>query len=202
MAKPSIFKKSSASSIKHPKPAAGSGGDGKPTKINNSHQKVLNRAAAMTIEDGEPEISREDLASATGLVIRSLANVLKPLKDAGLVVLTPKTVTVTPKGMDLADTKNVESSAPKSNEEHQERMKNRTGRKLNKKECELVDQLADGLTRNKEVVAKAMGYTNIRSFSNLLTNPKKHGVIEAEGKGIRLTDKMFLPKLGRPCDKN
>ncbi|KAL3912449.1 MAG: hypothetical protein SGARI_001153, partial [Bacillariaceae sp.] len=63
----------------------------------------------------------------------------------------------------------------------------------------VLNALIDGSEKTKESVAAKLGM-QIRSFSNNLTKPKKNGLLEVNGKNIRLSDKMFVKKIGRPCD--
>lgn len=173
------------------------------TKLTASLQKILNAAAKLTIEklavedDAGSDVDREELAEQLGQNPRSMANNLPKLRDAGLLIVSPKTVKVTEKGMKLADTKNVKSSAPQTNAELQQRLMEKC--KLSGSEKKVLNALIDGSEKTKESVAAKLGM-QIRSFSNNLTKPKKHGLLEVNGKNIRLSDKMFVKKIGRPCD--
>jgi DNA-binding CsgD family transcriptional regulator len=129
---------------------------------------------------------------------RSMANNFPKLRDAGVMTSTAKTVVVTELGMKMADTSGLVSSAPQSHEEHQQRLMNKY--KLTPSEKKVLMELADGKEVNKQDLADKL-QMKIRSFSNLLTNPKKHDLLEIDKSTIRLTDKMFLKKPGRPSGK-
>lgn len=62
-------------------------------------------------------------------------------------------------------------------------------RKFNQKECQILDELADGQPHPKADVAAAIGYKLNSTFANLLTGLKKAGVIKL-GKELQLTDEM------------
>ena len=150
--------------------------------------------------DDGPEITSARLADELGLTNpRSLANNYPKLKKAGVITVTSGNVKVTELGMKLANTEDLVSAAPENNEEHQERLMNKY--KLKGGEKKVLLELKDGAEYDKEEIAEKLGM-KIRSFSNNLTNPKKHGLLEVinKGKTLRLTDKMFLKKLGRPCE--
>ena len=117
------------------------------------------------------------------------------------MTIYPKHVVVTTKGMKHANTEGITSNAPKTNEEQQEKLMDKY--KLSGSERKLIEHLADGSTQNREDVRVALGSKSKGSFANMLTKPRKHGLLEivSGGKDLRLTDIMFLKKLGgRPCD--
>lgn len=169
-------------------------------KLSPGLQKILNYAAKLSIENEGREVSREELAVELDMKNpRSLSNNFPKLKDAGVMTVTPNSVTVTALGMEMAKTEGLVSSAPQSNKEHQERLMDKY--KLGGGEKKVLLALSDGQQATKAAIAEKLGM-KIRSFSNLLTEPKKKGLLEKVGSdSFRLTDKMFLPKLGRPCDE-
>ena len=134
----------------------------------------------------------------TGMASGSFANLLTKLKKERLMDVHPKHVVVSKKGMALADTDGITSSAPQSHEEQQEKLMEKY--KLSNSERKLIKALADGSWHDREDVRKALG-TKPGSFANTLTKPRKHKLMEIEGKKLRLTDNMFVKKLGgRPCE--
>jgi predicted transcriptional regulator len=153
---------------------------------------------ALENEDG-PKVCRDELALQLNLKQRSLGNNLTTLEKAGLIFFDSKTVTLTELGMAQADTSGLVSAAPQNNDEHQQRLMVKY--KLSGGEQKVLMELKDGSEKAKAAVAEKLGL-KLRSFSNLLTNPKKSGLLEVNGQSIRLSDKMFIKKLGRPCDHN
>jgi hypothetical protein len=195
MAKTNVAKK--LTSAKHSKPSAGGGRDGSALKA--SEQKIVNQVVAYTIATKKSEITRKQLALMVGLAERSLTNALKRLKDEKYFTVTASSVRPEEKAKKCADISAVEVNIPTNNHEYHQHMKEQ--HKLKGKEILLFDELADGRSKTKDALAKALGYSNPRSFSNLLTRPKSLNVIKVEGNIIMLTDDMFLPEVGRPCDK-
>ena len=132
---------------------------------------------------------------------RSMSNNFPKLREAGVITdVTPKTITVTAMGMKHAVTDGLVSAAPTNHIEHQEKLMNKY--KLNGSEKNVVLEIADGRTAKKTDVTDSLKL-KIRSFGNLLAKLKKAGMLdESVGKDeIRLSDKMFHKKLGRPCDE-
>ena len=170
-------------------------------KLTKSQQNVLNWAAKLTIEEGNLEVPREEILLQVGGSTGSFANLLTKLKNEALMKIYPKYVIVTKKGMDHADTNGITTNAPQSNKEQQTKLMDKY--KLTGNERKLIEHLADGATQNREDVRLALGSKSKGSFANVLTKPRKYGLLEIlEGKNLRLTDVMFLKKIGRPCDNN
>lgn len=161
-------------------------------------QNVLNWAAKITIEEGKINVPREEILLELKCSKGSFANLLTGLRKEDCIEIFSKHIVVTQKGMAQADTDGVTSSAPQSHEEQQEKLM--TKFKLSKSERELVEHLADGSWQDREAVRIALGGKSKGSFANILIKPRRAKILESSGKTIRLTDIMFVKKLGgRPC---
>ena len=168
-------------------------------EISKGQLNVLNWAAKFTIEEGNPEVPREDIIREIGITAGSFANHLTKLKNEDLLEVFPKHVVVTPEGMKLADTDGITSSAPQTHKEQQEKLI--TKYKLSGSERKLIEHLSDGSWQDREDVRNALGSKSKGSFANMLTKPRKHKLLEIKGTDLRLTDIMFVKKLGgRPCE--
>ena len=189
MPKAQVAKK--ASTAKHK-----SGGGGGSKQIKGAAKNILDVAAAVSARTNKAEVSREQVILLIGKLGKStIGNAFTALSKAGLLIITPKTLTVTSMGMDAADVDAANITIPTTNAELHDSIKETY--KLNKNQLALFDYLADGGTYNKKEVKAALKIPGKSTFANLLTNLKKMQIVEFDRDTIKLTDKMFEIE-GRP----
>jgi hypothetical protein len=152
---------------------------------------ILNTAAALKAKRGKESIERKKLSALTGIQGKStIANALTKMKNNGWMEVTPSTLTITFKGMELADPSAVSmADIPTTNVGFHESIKKQY--KLKPKECALMDSIADGKTYIKKNVAAAIGCQMNSTFANMMTNLKKHDILEFDRTTMRLHDEMF-----------
>lgn len=179
-------KKCTSSKHATPKSRSCSGNSG-------AHQKVLDTAAMLVMTTGENPLERQSLVQMIGTMGKStLANAFTKLKKLGWMNVNAKSVEVTDLGMENADTDNVKIVT--TNEEHQAQLKEKL--KLKDREMELFDLLVDGEIHDAETIAKEMGMKMNSTWANLKTSLKKKGILDFQGKTLKLSDKMY--PFGRP----
>ena len=175
-------------SSKHAKPKSRSS-----SGSNVAHQKVLDTAAMLVVTTGKNPVERHRVVQMLGTMGNStLANALTKLKKLEWMKVEPKSLEVTELGMENADTDNEE--AVTTNEEHHAQIKEKY--KLKDKEIMLFDLLADGATHDAKIISTEMGMKMNSTWANLKTSLKKKGILEFQGKTLKLTDDMF--PFGRP----
>ena len=159
-------------------------------KIGNAGMKILNVAAKMKLTRNMDSLEREKISFFTGIKGKStIANALTELDRSHMITRDSKTIFITKKGMELADVDDSNIEVPSTNEEYHKILKEQN--KLRDKACKFIDYLADGKRQDKKKVAEALGMKINSTFANMLTECKKHGMVEYDAKTIRLTDDMF-----------
>ena len=164
-------------------------------------QTILNVTATLARLGGSNEVPKEKMVAfvkCQGIVSKStIANGLTSLKKSGLIIMAPKVITITDKGMNQADSS--ADLAFATNEEYHKQIQQKM--KLSSRACKLMEELADGRVRCKKEVSAAIGCDKLSksTWANMLTPLKKFKIIEFDRGTIQLTDDMF--PFGRPDKK-
>ena len=142
-----------------------------------AYESALNYRAAMKAKFDIDEVKKGELASAAKIGGAStLRNVLKKLKDNGLVVREGAMIKIASKGMDAADTSEFDNIKVATTNDDKQRS--------------LFDALADGHIHDKEELREALGLPK-----NQLVKIKVAWY--PDSKSIQLTKAMF-PVIPRP----
>ena len=171
--------------------AAAANNDAGPKK---SAQQAILEVLAQAYSLGRDAVDRDQLTMGTGLKLKTIQNNLPKLKQQGLIEVQDKMFRLTAKGLahvgDLAQ-------RPSSNAEHQANMIRTLGKP---KQVKMFELLANGGTRDKDEVARILGYDHakVKAFQNLIgemRNQKKM-VEYPDKKTVRLTDACFIAGRG------
>lgn len=158
-------------------------------------QQVILELAAESYSLGEESLPRARLTQGTGLAAKTVTNNLAKLKQKGLIECPDaQTLRLTPEGVRAAGSL---ANAPATNAERQERLKE----KLTGKQLALFDLLADGGARDRDDVARALGYENkkTKAFVNLKGKLSSQGLLSyPDSRSMQLADLCF--PLGREAD--
>ena len=163
------------------------------TKVKGAMKQILDMTATVAMTEGKDEVDKKQVIDMAGKLGKStILNAFTSLKRMNLLIVTPKTLTITPLGKELADTENVPIMT--TNEEYFAHVKDNY--ELKPKEIELFDLLADGKVHTKGEVSGALGMKLNSTFANLLTGMKKKKIIKYNSKTIEMEEAMF--KFGKP----
>lgn len=171
-------------------------GSKKASSGGSATQTILNVTAMLARLSQSNEISREKMVAfvkVEGVTGGStLRGALAKLKNAGSIVATPTTITITEKGLSQADSSGDLSFS--TNQEYQKKIQEQM--KVKPKARELTAELADGRVRNKEEVAAALGMKMNSTWRSILAPLKKLDILDYGKDTIWLADNMF--PFGRP----
>ncbi|VEU38787.1 unnamed protein product [Pseudo-nitzschia multistriata] len=181
--------KTSSSSAKRKKPSR------EKTSGGNAAQTVLNVVGTIANQSGSNATPRDKVvayAKIEGVIGTStFANALTKLRKQELIILSPKVITITEKGMDQADTTEISGG---TNEDYQKKRIEQLN--LRPKSIQLLQELSDGKVHNKKKVAAAIGCKMNSTWANMLTSVKKLQLVKFDRETITLSDDMF--PFGRP----
>jgi len=179
---------------KTPVKAGASARKAKTGDVKKSAQDIILELLAESAGIGEESLPRERLTKGTGLAAKTVNNNITKLKQKGWVDYDAKTIHLTENGMESSGAM---ANVPKTNAEIHERTKS----KLKGKEILLFEMLADGNVRDRNEVAQALGYENMKTkaFLNVVGKLSGQGIAEYPDKqSVQLSDKCFRFGRGKP----
>ena len=154
-----------------------------------SAQQLILELTAESYSLGEDSLPRDRLTQGTGLAAKTVVNNLTKLKKQGLIEYpdAQSLRLTTPKGVQAAGSL---AQAPATNAERHERLK----KNLKGKQIALFDLLADGGARDRDDVARALGYENKRTkaFENVKGKLSGQGLLSyPDNQTMQLADLCF-----------
>ena len=180
MAKAEATKKTKATSAKK---ATGSS-----KKATGAPQKILDMTRMLEKRLDTKSVPRKMIAASAGVKSGTFPVTLSIMKKQGLISYDKETISLTESGH-LRASDDFDSDCLFDNEKVQDDIKKRY--KIGGKAALLFDVLTDGSEHDRHAVATGIGCTNKATFAVMLSNLKKHGIIEYDRATVRLTDMCF-----------
>lgn len=156
-------------------------------------QKILDFLLMQETQNTDPNVLRKAALAASGVKSNTFVVTLSGMKKKGLIDYDKDTIRLTEDGRAKANP----SAAPVDNATTQIEIRDKY--KVGGKAAQLFDILLDGRVHDRTEVQRSIGCENKATFSVMICNLKKHGIIGYDKTTIQMADICF--PFGRPSEK-
>lgn len=156
-------------------------------KAVSSKQRILDYLLIMEASTKKPEISRKQVMAAAGVKANTFTVALSNMKKQGLISYNKATVSLEEKGRQMANADvTIELT---DNKAAQDGIIERF--KLGGNGLKLYNAIRDGRVHDRVPLAEQLGISNKGTYSVLLSNLKKKGIVIYGTTRVQLTDLSF-----------